>query len=234
MFRNRSDLKVLTRVGDRQLGGHSLGSATAAEAGVEHAYCKPRKVNMLARTSLCRVAALVSSLLVVACSMHAAAAQQVTVSGNAFIKDGAKWVPQGFSLVGLVAPKGHEMGGGFERARSLYGPQLFERARSLGANTLRIQVSQPGLDPQSPIFDPGYTQEAVDAVRQARAAGFVVIVSMQWEEPAGLAGLPNMPGDSTLRAWSRIAGAFAADGGVMLELFNEPKMQENNPDTWPT
>jgi hypothetical protein len=175
-------------------------------------------------------------MIVAACSMHAADAQGaegVTVSGNRFIKNGKPWVPQGFSLVSIVAPPGRAASGSFSEASGLYGPQLLAQAHSLGANTLRFQVSQPGLDPQSPIYDPGYAQEIVDKVRQARAAGFVAIVSMQWEKPAGLPGQPNMPGDSTLRAWSSIAKPFAHDGDVMLELFNEPAMFVQNPQTWP-
>jgi hypothetical protein len=180
------------------------------------------------------VFAVVAALLMVACSMTAANAHQVGVSGNAFTKDGARWVPQGFTLVGFVAPAGREMNASFGRARSLYGPALFARAKSFGADTLRLQVSQPGLDPQSPIFDPAYTQQVIDAVHQAEAAGFVVIISMQWEKPAGLPGLKGMPSDMTQRAWMRLVGAFANDGNVMLELFNEPGMRINNPQAWPT
>jgi len=188
----------------------------------------------MARTTLSALAALASALFVVACSMPAADAQGISVSGNTFVRDGRPWVPQGFSLVAIVAPPGHEFNGQFANASGLYGPRLLAQAQSLGANTLRFQVSQAGLDPQSPIYSPSYVQEIVDKVRQARAAGFVAIVSMQWEKPAGLPGQPGMPGDSTLRAWSSIGSAFANDGDVMLELFNEPDMWERNPQAWPT
>ena len=187
----------------------------------------------MARIKLPALAALASSLFVMACAVPAADAQVVSVSGNAFTKDGRAWVPEGFSLVAIVAPPGHELGGQFANAPRLYGPQLLAQAHAMGANTLRFQVSQPGLDPQSPIYSPAYAREIVDKVRQAEAAGFVAIVSMQWEKPAGLPDQPGMPGDSTLRAWSTIGGAFADDGNVMLELFNEPAMWERNPQAWP-
>jgi endoglucanase len=187
---------------------------------------------MALRNRLSKLAAFVSSLLIVACAVTSAYAG-VSVSGNGFIKDGAPWVPQGFSLVGLTAPRGHELNAGFARARTMYGPALFDQARSFGANTLRIQVSQPGLDPQSSIYDPAYLGEVVAAVRQARTQGFVVIVSMQWEAPSGLRNQYDMPGDSTQRAWARLAPAFTGDQNVMLELFNEPSMWETNPQAWP-
>jgi len=188
----------------------------------------------MARMKLAGLAALASSLFVMACSRPAADARGISVSGAAFTRDGKPWAPEGFSLVAIVAPPGHESGAAYASASDLYGPRLLAQAHALGANTLRFQVSQPGLDPQSPIYSPSYAQEVVDKVRQAQAAGFVAIVSMQWEKPSGLPGQPNMPGDSTLRAWSSIGPAFANDEDVMLELFNEPAMFQRNPQTWPT
>jgi endoglucanase len=172
-------------------------------------------------------------LLVTGVAACTANAQAITVSHNEFLKDGAPWVPNSFTLVGHVAPAGHVLSW-LQGARQLQGPALLQQARSLGANTLRFQVSEPGLDPQASIYDAGYIQEVIQGVRQARAAGFVVIISMQWEAPSGLKGLTDMPNDSTGRAWSQLSHEFANDGGVMLELFNEPSMWETNPQAWPT
>jgi len=157
----------------------------------------------------------------------------ITVEGNRLVKDGQPWIPKGFSLVSFVAPEA-VLSAVNKEARSSYGPQLLDRARSLGADLLRFQVSQAGLDPQTSIYDPNYLAQVTAAVKQARDKGFTVIVSMQWEPPSGLNGQPNMPSDITRRAWSVLARPFADDKYVMLELFNEPAMKPSNPEAWPT
>jgi endoglucanase len=178
------------------------------------------------------IAAFVCGLLASACLLPVSAtAQTISVAGASLLNNGSPWIPKGFTVVGHVAPP-RELSGWPKEASALQGPGLFARARSFGANTLRYQVSQPGLDPRSSIYDPQYLGSVVAAVKQARAAGFVVIVSMQWEPPAGLKGQPDMPGAETQHAWSQLARAFASDGGVMLELFNEPSMWETNPKAW--
>jgi Cellulase (glycosyl hydrolase family 5) len=164
-------------------------------------------------------------------SLAAAEGAGITVEGNKLMKDGQLWVPKGFTLVGFVAPEKY-LGAGFKEARNLYGPQELDRARSFGADVLRFQMSQAGLDPQSSIFDPRYMGEIVEAVHQAREKGFSVIVSMQWEPPSGLKGQPMMPSDITRRAWSRIVSAFGNDRYIMLEVFNEPGMYEETPKSW--
>jgi endoglucanase len=157
----------------------------------------------------------------------------ITVDGAKIMKDGQLWVPKGFTLVGFVAPLKY-MSAGFKEAHDLYGPQELERAHSLGADVLRFQVSQAGLDPQSSIFVPEYMGEIIAAVHQAREKGFSVIISMQWEPPSGLAKQPMMPSDITRRAWTRIVSAFGSDKYIMLELFNEPGMYEETPKSWQT
>jgi endoglucanase len=157
----------------------------------------------------------------------------ISVDGTRILKDGQEWVPKGFTLVGFVSPVKY-MSAGFKEAHNLYGPQELERARSFGADVLRFQVSQAGLDPQSSIYDPAYMDTIIAAVHLAREKGFAVIISMQWEPPSGLANQPMMPSDITQHAWSRIVGAFAKDKFIMLELFNEPGMWETIPAAWPT
>jgi endoglucanase len=183
------------------------------------------------------VYSLLGALALLATLVHvvaaaAAASSGITVSGNAFLMDGMPWVPNGFTLVGYVAPKGHARGPAYRNARKLQGERLLGQARGLGANTLRFQVSQPGLDPESPIYDAKYLEEIIHAVREARDKQFAVVLSMQWQRPSGLAGQSKMPSRSTLRAWQQLAPAFANDSFVMLELFNEPGMWDRNPKAW--
>jgi endoglucanase len=179
-----------------------------------------------------------AGLLVLILAVHTAATANrntsgITISGNSFRMNGKPWTPKGFTLVGLVAPEGHAKGRAYRDARMLQGETLLRQARELGANTLRFQVSQPGLNPESEIYDPDYLNEVVSAIRQARKAGFAIIISMQWEKPAGLAGQPMMPSANTERAWAQLAPIFSDDKHIMLELFNEPGMWEKNPKAWP-
>lgn len=162
----------------------------------------------------------------------ASAQAGITVQGNQFVKDGSVWVPKGFTLVSFVAPEGHEMNDYFKAARPSFGAALLNRAKSLGADVLRYQVSQVGLDERSSIYDAKYLGQIEDAVRQSRALGFAVILSMQWEAPSGLKNQPAMPADITQRAWARLAPVFANDPYVMLELFNEPGMWETTAGHW--
>lgn len=162
-----------------------------------------------------------------------AAGEGITVEGNHLMKDGQLWAPKGFSLVAFVAPE-HTIKSVFKEAKRYWGPPLFERAHKYGADLLRFQVSQVGLDSQSSVYEGPYLEQIVEAVHQARQNGFNVIVSMQWEPPSGLEGQPMMPSDITRRAWSKLAGPLGNDKYVMLELFNEPGMWERNPQAWPT
>lgn len=157
----------------------------------------------------------------------------ITVRDRTLLKDGQVWVPKGFTLISFVAPEAVLLPA-YKGARSSYGAAVLDRAKALGADVLRFQVSQVGLDPQSSVYDPKYLEEVTRAVKQARDKGFSVIVSMQWEPPSGLKGQPMMPSDITSRAWSKILPAFAGDKYVMLEVFNEPGMWESTPSAWPT
>jgi hypothetical protein len=108
-------------------------------------------------------------------------------------------------------------------AQSYWGAAEIDAIKHVfGADTVRFQVSQPGLDPQSKIYDPAYASEVLTAVKQARAADLVVIVSMDAQGENGIEGLPCMPDQSTVRAWQTLAPALVHDKGVLLDVFNEP------------
>jgi len=178
-------------------------------------------------TVLCTVAVCLAG------SLAQAAGEGISVDGNRLLKDGQLWIPKGFTLVAFVAPE-RAAKSVFKEAKRSFGPELLDRARGYGADLLRFQVSQAGLDPQSSIYDPAYLDQILGAVHMAREKGFNVIVSMQWEPPSGLEGQPMMPSDITRRAWAKLAGPLGNDKYVMLELFNEPGMWEKNPQAWPT
>jgi endoglucanase len=146
----------------------------------------------------------------------------ISISGTNLYKNGVAWLPKGVTIVGLVAPK-VVISGPYAVARTSFGAAELDTAKSVfGIDTVRFQISQPGLDPQSAIYDPRYAPEISSAVSLARSKDLVVILSMQAQAPSGVADLPCMPNDQTERAWKTIAPYIANSQDVLLELFNEP------------
>ena len=140
------------------------------------------------------VAAAVGSLCLAAGAGRAAG--DVTVEGNRFYRDGAPWVAEGVTLVGLVSPAAqlaHKPT--YAAARAAFGPGMLDEVRRFGADLVRFQVSQSGLDPKSQGHDPGYRDEVLDAVALTRAAGLNVIVSMQWRGRRARRRRPAVGGD---------------------------------------
>jgi endoglucanase len=166
-------------------------------------------------------------LLIFLCPLAAVAAQDVTIKGKDFYLDGKPWLPKGIQIEGLNRPFGTYESvvsqASARQGRSWWGvAELNEIKRVFGADVIRFQVSQPGLDPQSPIYSPAYVSELHDAFKLARSHGFVVIVSMDAQGENGIPNLSGMPNESTFRAWQTLAPPLLHDPGVMLELFNEP------------
>ena len=167
------------------------------------------------------------ALLALLLPVTALASEDVTIKGKDFYRDGARWLPKGIQIEGFNRPFGTYESvasqASAKQGRSWWGiTELDEIKRVFGADVIRFQVSQPGLDPQSPIYSPSYVSELHDAFKLARSHGFVVIVSMDAQGENGIPNLPGMPNESTLRAWQTLAPPLLHDQGVMLELFNEP------------
>lgn len=162
-----------------------------------------------------------------------AAPDDVTVEGARFLRGGQPWVAEGVTLIGLVAPE-QEIAAraAYNSARQRFGPDMLAAVGDYGADLVRYQVSQGGLDPQSSIYDPAYRGEVLDAIALTRQSGFNVIVSMQWQGPSGTTDSDGMPDDSTNRAWEAILPAIGQDRGILLELFNEPHLKEKTPENW--
>ncbi|MBW3628015.1 MAG: glycoside hydrolase family 5 protein [Gemmatimonadetes bacterium] len=108
----------------------------------------------------------------------------------------------------------------------------FARIRSWGANTVGIQVAQYYWTPASRFYDAGYAARVERTVRQARAAGLRVILTLLHSDR----GDPNYPGDPgatnmhqpmpdvnhSVPFWREAAERFKDDGGILFELFAEP------------
>lgn len=156
-------------------------------------------------------------------------AQDITIRGRSFYRDGKPWLPKGVTVEGFnrpafipSAPKWMNDPSNLQ-GRNWWGSAEVQAVKTaFGATIVRFNVSQPALDPQAPIYDPNYRDELLRTFTQARKAGLVVIVSMDSQGENGLADLPCMPDDSTVRAWKTLAPALLDDSGVMFEPFNEP------------
>jgi len=154
----------------------------------------------------------------------------VRVEGNRLVSDGQVFLARGVQIVGFVGPR-QLLKPIYARARERFGPETLVAAKAYGANLIRFQVSQPGLDPQAPQHDAAYEQELRSAVGATLDAGFRVIISMQRGPASGADYKQPLPSDNTLRAWSNIAPWWKDDSRVMYELYNEPGVMAK-PEHW--
>jgi len=160
------------------------------------------------------------------------AADDVSVEGNRFYRDGAPWVAEGVTLVGLASPE-QRLGKRptYAAARAAFGSGTLAEVERYGADLVRFQVSQAGLDPKSKTYDPSYRDDVLDAIALTRAAGLNVIVSMRLAL-TGPRELPHLPTATTRRAWRALAGDLGGDRGILLEIFNEPSVDPRTPAEW--
>ena len=151
----------------------------------------------------------------------------VRVAGNRLRRDGAPFVPVGFSMVGLVHPTGE---GGTAWAARRVNERTMQEALAWGANTIRFQVSQRGLDPTDLLSSQAYLDRITAGVALARAHGLVVILSIQDQGPSG-GDSHAQPSEATIRDWQTLTSLFNGDQNVMYEIFNEPQNRPT-PDGW--
>lgn len=108
----------------------------------------------------------------------------------------------------------------------------FAVIKSWGANTVRIELAQYYWVSTSRFFDPGYSARVERAVSLARAAGFDVILALQYSD-RGIANYPGDPSKTNMHQpmpdvnhsvpfWRDVANRFKGDGRVMFELYSEP------------
>ena len=151
----------------------------------------------------------------------------VRVAGNRFLRDGAAFVPVGFSLVALVNPTGE---GETAWAARRLSDRTMQEALAWGANTIRFQLSQRGLDPTDPLYSQAYLDRITAGVALARARGLAVILSIQDQGPSG-GSSHAQPSEATIRDWQTLTTLFNADQNVIYEIFNEPQNRPT-PEGW--
>ena len=150
----------------------------------------------------------------------------VSISGIHLQRDGATWIPHGVVMIAFVAPPAAAKGV-YLAASSAYTPAEFTAIKAWGADTVRLQVSQPGCDPQNALFTQSFVNSVQAAVTAARAAGLNVIVSVQDESQSGESSPATLPNAATQRVWAELAPLFNSDTGILYEMMNEPQPTAN-------
>jgi hypothetical protein len=153
----------------------------------------------------------------------------VRVAGNRLLRDGTPFVPVGFTMVALVNPRGE---GETAWAARRLNDTVMEEARAWGANTIRFQLSQRGLDPTDALYSQAYLDRTTAGVALARAHGLVVILAIQDQGPSG-GNSHAQPSEATIRDWRTLTRLFNGNQNVLYELFNEPQNRPT-PDGWST
>jgi hypothetical protein len=156
----------------------------------------------------------------------------VGVSGTHMTLNGSPWLSRGVVLHGFVRPlsalesesASNQAAAQLLNARLNYGLTELAAIRAFHADTIRFQISQPALDPNSPLYDANYFNDVVSAITTARKAGFVVMVMMQDQMITGDSGEAPLPTSETQSDWDLFTSAFGSDRGVVFELYNEPNL----------
>ena len=166
-------------------------------------------------------------LPVVAVSQTTPRGGEAAVAGAQLTRDGRPWIPHGFHQIAFaVAPKMLQDAPPFFRVASEnYTPQEYSGMKAHGADSVRIQVAQNGIDPAGEAFTPDFRDKVIGAVRSARETGLTVIISIQNEKQTGEMQMPSeLPSKATERVWKELVPIFGQDRGVIFELFNEPRI----------
>jgi len=170
-------------------------------------------------------------------------AADVVVLSNQLIRNGHQWIPHGFYQIAFEVPPAElpNQQKFWTTAQQNYTPAEYTQMKQFGADSVRIQVAQTGMDfGNATFYSSAFHEEVIGAIKAARAAGLTVIVSVQDEPQTGDPAQDTaLPSDATQRVWQTLAPVFATDRGVLFELFNEPHIGKQAtvpfpPADWPT
>lgn len=157
----------------------------------------------------------------------------VTVSGNQLLRNGKPFLMRGFNMRGLLGFPKCDNKDAITAGQHFDETEMFAAKDSWKANTLRFQISQPGLsrpDLTTADYDDYVNNVIIPRVQLASSHGFVIILSMQTEQRAcPLSGKgSSQPSQSTINSWNRLIPAVkaalspAAFTNIVFEVFNEP------------
>jgi endoglucanase len=150
-------------------------------------------------------------------------AGNVTISGTRLLRDGVAWTPKALQLNAFVAAPSVATGV-YLAAYQHYSAAELIALKGWSADTVRFQVGQPEMDPQSSLYSAAFVTQLQGAVVQARADGLNVILSMQDQAQTGETAPATLPNASTTRAWGTLVTMSNNDQGILFELFNEPTL----------
>ena len=163
------------------------------------------------------------------------AAGEVTVEGNRFYRDGAPWVAEGVTLVGLLTPEARlEKKPAYAAARAAFGPGMLDEVRRFGAGVVRFQVSQAALDPKSKHYDPAYRDDVLAGIAADPGGRFqrhrldAVAGRRGARDPSGL------PSATTRRAWREIAPLWPKIAAFCSKSSTSRRSATAGPDDWKT
>lgn len=154
----------------------------------------------------------------------------VTISGNVLLKDGVQWTPKGLQLNAFVAVP-TVAAGTYLQAYQHFTLGELSALQAWGADTVRFQIGQPELDPQSSLYTAAFVAQVQSAVTQARSLGLSVILSVQDAAATGETSPASLPDAGTARAWTTLITIANGDQGILFELFNEPALS-STPQNW--
>jgi hypothetical protein len=106
---------------------------------------------------------------------------------------------------------------------------MMQRIKDLGADTVRVTITQGGFDESSIEYDADYLNFIKNKVGMARLLGLNVVITVR-KKISNCVNNSDMPDEGTRKAWSAIIPHFASDRGVMFELLNEPFNSESSLD----
>ncbi len=134
-----------------------------------------------------------------------------------------------------------EIGSGPEPGHPGYNPLTPADAAAIAAwhpTAVRVPLNedcwlgQNGM-PAEGLSAAAYRQAIVAYVGYLHAQGLYAILDLHWSNPAGLPngeGLHPMPDQRAPAFWESVARAFADDGAVVFDAFNEPYDPANHGD----
>ena len=149
-------------------------------------------------------------------------AGEIYVEYNKLLRDGHDWIPKGFTIVALGAPIEIQRGV-YRLAHEAFGAWEFEFVKSIHADVVRIQLSQPALDRRSNLYSHSYVEEIVKATYAARARGLTVILCVNSQLPSGI-DESGMPSAKTLRAWEKLDSLFFERSRNCFRTFQQARV----------
>jgi endoglucanase len=147
----------------------------------------------------------------------------VTISGNVLMKDGVQWTPKALQLNAFVASPSVAAGVYLQASQHFTLAEL-TALQTWGADTVRFQIGQPEMDPQSTLYTTAFVAQVQSAVAQARSLGLNVILSVQDAAATGETSPASLPNAGTIRAWTTLSTVANGDQQILFELFSEPSL----------